>query len=91
MDCYCYQEAKTQYAAVKDIVFDGGEKPCEDWLWENSVNRAVLFGLSLSISALNACLRVCGRQQGLLSRHGCARIRKVFAFWEIRKHRLSAD
>ena len=45
MDCYCYQEAKTQYAAVKDIVFDGGEKPCEDWLWENSVNRAVLFGL----------------------------------------------
>lgn len=58
MDCYCYQEAKTQYYAVKDIEFEGGEKPCEDWLWENSVNRAVLFGLSISISGLNACLRV---------------------------------
>ena len=58
MDCYCYQEAKIQYYAVKDIVFDEGEKPCEDWLWENSVNRAVLFGLSISISGLNACLRV---------------------------------
>ena len=63
MDCFCYQEAKSRYYAVKDIAFEdaygNSSYPCADWLKQNIVNRAVLIGLSLSISLLNGALRIC--------------------------------
>ena len=32
MDCFCLQEAKSIGYSVANIVFDGGEKPCAEWL-----------------------------------------------------------
>ena len=63
MDCYCLQEFKSSGPIViKDKTFDGGEKPCVDWLASYSITNAILIGLSLSISILNAVLRVCLRE-----------------------------
>ena len=56
--CYCIQEFRTQLYGVASITFPNEETLCASWLEEFSLALTVIYGLALSITILNAILRV---------------------------------
>jgi hypothetical protein len=58
MNCYCSQEYKTMAFNVKNIVFSNGEKYCEDWLLNYSVNNALIWCMVIVMSMINVALKV---------------------------------
>ena len=63
MNCYCLKQFQSEGPiAIREIEFENGEKPCAEWFENYSITNAILLGLSLSISILNAVLRICLRE-----------------------------
>ena len=58
MNCYCSQEYKSMAFNVKNIVFSNGEKYCEDWLLNYSVNNALIWCMVIVMSMINVALKV---------------------------------
>jgi hypothetical protein len=61
MHCYCKEQYRDIRFDVRDIEFPNGENYCADWLYDYSVNNALIWAMVLVMSMINVMLKVAMR------------------------------
>jgi hypothetical protein len=69
LPCYCFAQFKSVGPAVSDISFEDGSTLCESWYDEYIRTQAILYLVSLSITAINFILRRFARESASFEAH----------------------